>query len=272
MLGQILADGFARVRLTTSEATQLATLYAEAMAFFDAGPNVNRRHSSARLSNGYRPPGSSYNNFDPIDGVDLNDSFLYWNPEAGARIPGHERIPSFLGALEAYRAGALCRIMNTLMGELARRYDYRRRLSFAKASVVQINSYNAPSSRELLQTAHEDGTLATVIWTCGPGLEVFAHDDVVGVGVARDEVLIMPGGIMSAMTGGDIQPLYHCVRNLGLESLRRKSIMYFSCPDIDAGPIPPYVVNECNRGVDIGKLIRTATDAFGLPADFIVDH
>ncbi len=272
MLGQILANGFARVRLSQAEATQLATLYAEAMTFFDAGPDANCRYSNARLSNGYRPPGSSYNNFDPIDGVDLNDSFLYWNPGAARGIPGHERILPFLRALEAYRAGPLYRVVNALLADLARRYDYRRRLPFMKASVLQINSYDTVSDREFLQTTHEDGTLATVLWTCGPGLEVIAGDDAVRADVARDEVLVMPGAILSAMTGGDIRPLYHRVRNLGAESIDRKSIMYFSCPDVDSGPIPPYVVDESNPGVDIGELIRTATDAFGLPSDFIVDH
>jgi isopenicillin N synthase-like dioxygenase len=114
--------------------------------------------------------------------------------------------------------------------------------------------------------------LATVIWTSAPGLEAMTPTPV-ALETGMDEVLVMPGGILEVMTGGEIPPLFHQARNLGDRfSRNRKSIMYFSCPDIDKGPIAPYVRNEKNEGLDIRDVIRSATDAFGLPADFVADH
>ncbi len=48
---------------------------------------------------------------------------------------------------------------------------------------------------------------------------------------AADEVVIMPGSVLTALSGGKIAPLYHQVRNHGLDD--RQSIMYFVNPEID---------------------------------------
>ncbi|MFC9894983.1 2OG-Fe(II) oxygenase family protein [Nocardia sp. NPDC127579] len=271
MLEQIRSDGFAYAGLSGDEADRMRMLHSEVDRFFAAGPSVNRRYGNARLSNGYRPPRSSYNNFDPSH-ADLNDSFLYWNPAAGSRIPHCDEIDPLLSALEGHRRGAVRRIMGALLAELADYHGYPHSLSFENASVLQVNSYADASDRELLQMPHEDGTLATIIWTSGPGLEILTGNEVLPIDLAQDEVLVMPGGILSAMTAHRIQPAYHQVRNHGSESLRRKAIMYFGCPDIDRGPIRCYVTDESSPAVDINEVIRTATDAYGLPADFVVDH
>ncbi|WP_109528979.1 MULTISPECIES: hypothetical protein [Nocardia] len=272
MLEQIRTDGYARVRLNSRETSQLARLYSEANHFFAASYESKSRHRTDRLTNGYRPPGAAYNNGDPVNEADVNDSFLYWNSEHGARIPNHGDIPEFLAALERYRSGPVVRVMRNLLDELAEYYEYPRKLPFQEASVLQVNSFGELSSRELLQTPHEDGVLATVIWTSAPGLEAVGGDAPVPLITAHDEVLVMPGGIMSVMTGGDILPLYHQARNHAQASVDRKSIMYFSCPDIDKGDVEPYIVNDTNRGVDVRDAIRGATDAFGLAADFVYDH
>jgi len=273
MLEEIRATGYARVRLTSLEADRLARLYAEASHFFAAGPEHNVRHSNARLTNGYRPPYAAHNNGDPINESDVNDSFLYWNPEHARKIPHHTELTGFLHALEQYRGGPARRVMAELLDDLARHYRYPHDLPFEEASVLQINSFAEPGPRELLQTPHEDGVLATVIWTSAPGLEAVDGDATTPLRTGPDEVLVMPGGILTAMTGGEIRPLIHQARNHGLEtSLNRKSVMYFSCPDIDKGVIEPYVVDESKRDLDIRDVIRSATDAFGLAVDFVGDH
>lgn len=272
MLEQIRANGFARVQLTAGEVSQLDALYKEAMAFFSAGEDYNIRYSSDPLTNGYRPYRSAYNNGDPVNEDDLNDSFLYWSEEAATKIPEYQDIGPFLRALKKYRSNALTRVMGMLISELAAHYDYQRELTFQRASVLQINSFGRPSSRDLLQTSHEDGVLATVIWTSAPGLEALVQHEVVPLTPTKHEVLVMPGGILELMTGGEIGALYHQARNLGLESLDRTSIMFFSCPDFDKGPIEPYVVNDVNRNTDIAEYIQSATDVFGLPPNFFNGH
>src|SRR5690606_33306531 len=105
-----------------------------------------------------------------------------------------------------------------LLDELARHYRYPNELPFEEASVVQINSFGEPGPRELLQTPHEDGVLATVIWTSAPGLEAVGGDAPIPLDTDPDEVLVMPGGILTVMTGGEIAPLFHQARNHGIET------------------------------------------------------
>lgn len=268
MLEQIRTQGYARVELTPGEHRQLMDLFEKSKHFFEAGPERNSRHSNGKLTNGYRPPKSAFNNGDPVNEADTNDSFLYWNPRLRAEIPENEQIPEFLHALEAYRSGPACTIMNALMDALADHYD-KRKYPFEAASVLQVNSFGMPADRTLLQTRHEDGVLATVIWASAPGLEVFVDDKEHAIAFEPDEVVVMPGGVIDIMTGGEIKRLYHQARNHGDESLDRKSIMYFSCPDIHRGPIEPYVANESNDGVDIRDVIKKSTDMFGLPSNFV---
>ncbi|WP_405177948.1 hypothetical protein OG225_27490 [Nocardia sp. NBC_01377] len=273
MLEQIRTDGFARVRLKTDETDCLVRLYERALRFFAVGPERNSRYSTERLTNGYRPPGTAYNNGDPVNEFDVNDSFLYWNPECGRRLPYHEEIAAFLAALEGYRVAVTRPVIGRLLEELAHHYHYRHDLSFEEASVLQVNSYDQPTSRVLGQTPHEDGVLATVIWASAAGLESVDGNVTKQLDIGPDEVAIMPGSILTVMTGDEIKPLYHQVRNHDPAiSLHRKSIMYFSCPDIDKGFIEPYVVNDTNSDVDIRDAIRSATDAYGLAADFVTDH
>ncbi|WP_280504406.1 2OG-Fe(II) oxygenase family protein [Nocardia farcinica] len=273
MLEQIRATGYARVRLNASETDRLARLHQQANRFFAAGPAHNLRYSNDRLTNGYRPPHAAYNNGDPVNEADDNDSFLYWNPAHSRKIPHHSEIPDFLDALEQHRDGAARRVMTALMDELAAHYRYPHELPFEEASVLQVNSFGEPGRRDLLQTPHEDGVLATVIWTSAPGLEALVGGETIPLTTGPDEVLVMPGGILTAMTGGEIPPLIHQARNHGAQtSLGRKSVMYFSCPDIDKGPISPYVPDDTYSDLDIRDAIRTATDAFGLAADFVLDH
>jgi len=268
MLEQFRTHGYARVELTPSEHSQLMHLFETSKHFFGPGPEHNKKHSNAKLTNGYRPPRSAYNNGDPVNEADTNDSFLYWNPRLGAEIPANDQIPEFLDALEAYRSGPLRNIMNELMQALADHYG-KKKHPFEAASVLQVNSFGAPTDRKLLQTRHEDGVLATVVWGSAPGLEVFIGDKSHAITFEPGEVVVMPGGILGTMTGGDIKPLYHQVRNHGPESLGRKSIMYFSCPDIHRGPIEPYITNGSNEGVDIRDAIKRGTDMFGLPDNFV---
>jgi len=268
MLEQIRTDGYARVELTPGECGQLMHLFEISKRFFAAGPAHNSKHSNGKLTNGYRPPRSAYNNGDPVNEADTNDSFLYWNPQLGAEIPNNAQIAEFLDALETYRSGPVRKIMNELMQALADHYG-KRHLPFEAASVLQVNSFGASTDRKLLQTRHEDGVLVTVIWASAPGLEVFVDDEEQAISFEADEVVVMPGGILDTMTGGDIKRLYHQARNHGLQSLGRKSIMYFSCPDIHRGPIEPYIVNESNEGVDIRDAIKRSTDMFGLPDNFV---
>ncbi|WUH92330.1 hypothetical protein OG900_20945 [Streptomyces sp. NBC_00433] len=266
ILTQFEKKGYASLSIGSTGTACLVELVSAAQTYFDCKEEVKFRNSVKNRNNGYRPVGSAHAG-NP-DEFDLNDSFLYWNPERSRIIPGHREIATMLNRLEIYRKTVAIYAMSRVVDELRLSYDYNKKLDFESASLLQVNSFASPSNRELLQTRHEDGVVATILWTDASGLEGCNEEKLTSLQPGPDEVLIMPGGILSAMTGGGIRPFYHQVRNCGI--LGRKSVMYFSCFDVNRGPIAPFVVNASNRHTDIRRLILSSTDMFGLAENFVV--
>lgn len=266
LLPRLFAEGYARVGLDAAAAGVLAGLHDEANGFFALSQEAKSRYSVANLTNGYRPPESAHAT-DPTM-PDANDSFLYWSTQRAEKLQFSGEIESLLSAMEDYRKWVAAPVVGRLIDELVAYYGYGSELPFEQASLLQVNGFTKSSDRELLQTRHEDGTLATVIWGSGPGLEAFCGDTVIPLTLGRDEVVVMPGSILTTMTGNQIPPLYHRVRNYG--NLQRKSIMYFCCPDVDKH-IAPFVVNETNHDADIRELVLSSTDMFGLVDNFLID-
>ena len=266
MLDGIREEGYARVELTPVEQDAFEHHMEVSKGFFAAGPAHNGRYSTSQLVNGYRPPESA-----SVEGLpDSNDSFLYWNEEYAKQIPYYKEIWWFLESNEGYRMGTAA-IMLCLMMGLDKRYSYGNVLPFEKASLLQTNSNPLPIERELVQASHEDGTLATVHGANDPGLEAVDTDGTIRpIAPVPGQVIIFPGSILTAMTGGEIPPLYHQVRNTG-NLLGRRAVMYFSCPNVD-NAIRPFVVNDTNRDTDIKELVLASTDMFGLPANIVAEH
>jgi isopenicillin N synthase-like dioxygenase len=263
ILDQIASEGYALIRLDPSEARRLAELHREATEFFALDTDAKLRHAVPNRSTGYRPHAYAHAGYP--DKPDLNDSFLYW-PQASKTPPNSGEIGPFLAANEAYRQVA-ARITGDVIDCLRDRYGYRAELPFEDASVLQINSFAERSDAELLQQSHEDAVFLTVIWTSAVGLEAVRGEELRPLNFGPDEVAVMPGGVMTMMTGGEIEPLFHLARNHRI--LDRKSIMYFVSPDA-SGPIEPFTVNDFNRGTDIQKLVlNNPQDYFGLTEDFV---
>jgi isopenicillin N synthase-like dioxygenase len=264
LLGRIREQGYALVRLEAGEARSLAAVHRGVMEFFAQSPSAKARHSVANRGSGYRPYAYAHAG-DPAR-PDHNDSYLYWGRER--RLPeNHEEIEPLLDALEAYRLVA-ARITRGLVEQLRTHYGYADELPFERASVLQINSFGTPTDEELLQQPHEDAVFLTVIWTSAEGLEgVGEGGATVPFTFAPDEVMIMPGGLMTVMTGGQIPSFHHQVRNHG--TLGRKSVMYFVSPD-PTGPIEPFLRNASNRDADIRALVIDNPQSFGLADDFVV--
>ncbi|MGH3415912.1 MAG: 2OG-Fe(II) oxygenase family protein, partial [Actinocrinis sp.] len=136
-----------------------------------------------------------------------------------------------------------------------------------RASVLQINSFAEPTDAPLLQQPHEDAVFLTVIWTSAPGLEAVLGEQPRAMDFAPDEVAVMPGSVLTAMTGGEVRPLFHQARNHHI--LERKSIMYFVSPDAEFA-VEPFVTNEFNEGTDIRELVvSNPQNYFGLSEDFV---
>ena len=69
-----------------------------------------------------------------------------------------------------------------------------------------------------------------------------------------DEIVIMPGSVLTALSGGKIPPLYHQVRNHGLDD--RQSIMYFVNPEVEA-PLYSWIDAPDGTRTDIREHVQT---------------
>jgi isopenicillin N synthase-like dioxygenase len=256
----LLTHARATVDLPADAAKTLAMLHAAATDFFTQDEQVKRTHGSADFTYGFRPYGRQYS-ISP-DRPDMNESFTYWadNP---ATVPHHDKptVARFLQALRDYWAVAAA-ITENVLADLAAHYGHEAHvaLPFRDYSYLEINWYH-PSDRDLLQDRHEDGHLLTLAVSDGPGLEIETHGRMRPVPVHESQLLAMPGSLLTAMTGDDIPPLYHQVRNHRLP--RRLTMLFLANPPLDR-TVPPFMNRE-GQAVDIAQLARTSGAMFGLP-------
>jgi isopenicillin N synthase-like dioxygenase len=104
--------------------------------------------------------------------------------------------------------------------------------------------------------------MVTELHATAPGLEIFAGEQPSPILPGADEIVIMPGSVLTALSGGRIPPLYHQVRNHGLDD--RQSIMYFVNPEVDE-PLHSWLESEDGVRVDIRAHVQNAPTQFGLP-------
>ncbi|MEV4313431.1 2OG-Fe(II) oxygenase family protein [Actinocrispum sp. NPDC049592] len=258
-MGDLIWADLAARGLTVLELPGQDRLFQQARAFFDRSIDAKLRHSTADWNFGYRAQGHEYGS--TPDRPDLNEVFTYWSDDP-ALVPHRELIGDFLGALRAYW-DQVSDAAQLVLDTVAAHFGAENTLSFRKSSHIQINNYRSTDeTRDLLQDCHEDGHLITLLTADGPGLEIVDGQRISAPRTEKDEVLVMAGSVLTAMTGGAVDPVYHQVRNHRLD--RRISIMYFVNPDVGA-PIVPFVHNEHNAGVDIADQVRRNPEKYGLP-------
>jgi isopenicillin N synthase-like dioxygenase len=260
IVDDLLRQGYSRIPVDATDAAALANAFAAGTEFFAQDAYELKRFSGSSTNHGYRAFGDEYS-VSP-DRPDQNDSFSLWADET-ATIPNADEITPFLAALSQWRA-VLRPLAGAIFDALGERYGAHESISFERAAYLQLNNYKLASPDiDFLQDQHEDGHLVTFINTTAPGLEI--RDTPAGfspVTTTPNEVLVMPGSVLTKMTGGQVAPLYHRVRNHGI--IGRKSLMYFVNPQMDV-PLQPWLSNETNAGIDILEYARTAPGMFGLP-------
>ncbi|MFD9064154.1 hypothetical protein ACFVZ3_21825 [Kitasatospora purpeofusca] len=255
----LLDRGHTAIPLTTEDAAALAELRTQAARFFTQDEETKARHGSADFNFGYRPYGRQYS-VSP-DRPDMNSSFTYWANDP-TRVPGHEAdtVAPFLKALGAYWQVAAGSADQVLAG-LAGHYGCGNDLQFRTSSYLEVNWYLRDDERDLLQDRHEDGHLFTLATSDGPGLEIETDGEMRQAAVGDGRLLVMPGSVLTAMTAGQVPPLYHQVRNHQLE--RRITVLYLVNPPLGR-PVAPYVAKD-GQAVDVAALARTSGAMFGLP-------
>ncbi|MDT4921595.1 MAG: hypothetical protein QOI15_2497 [Pseudonocardiales bacterium] len=259
----ILDRGYAVVKLSELDAGKLHNAISTAVRFFERPLDEKNVHGSTDHNYGYRPFGIEYS-VSP-DRPDMNECFTVWSSRLDL-IPAAEGIADLTGAFLDWR-DSLAPLVGAILDEVARNFGVDGAPEFEKASYLQINyCLPAPAERDLLQDKHEDGHMVTVLHATAPGLEIYAdgeHSDAVKPMLPGPrEIVIMPGSVLTALSGGRIQPLFHQVRNHGLDD--RQSLMYFVNPEIDQ-PLHSWVETADGERIDIREHVRNAPSMFGLP-------
>jgi isopenicillin N synthase-like dioxygenase len=260
---QFEETGFARIPVTEPLARDFDRIYRLGQAFFRRSEAEKQRYSMQSFVEGYRELGPEYSQVP--ERPDLTESFSAWNRNRGrAQVEQAMTDCALHGALRE-ASDKLCIMVRGLFRAMADAWaPGSPELGFYRATYVQVNYYE-PSrhSRELLQDSHEDGHLLTLVKANAPGLEIEVDGTYVSAGADGNEIVFMPGSLLTLMTGGKIKPGYHQVRNTHRRD-PRSSIMLFVNPEIDQ-KLLPWISNETNAGIDIIERANEGPKQFGMP-------
>ena len=268
LIEELLTRGYAKLQITRETRRQIDHTLSTAREYFAKPLSEKRRYAEPRYVEGYRDIGLEYSQV--ATRPDLTESFSLWNRNRGRTedlgwlrdCPLHAELRKTADDLSDYVA----ELFQAMADKWAPGTTAPR---FAKASYMQLNYYEpAQHGRDMLQDGHEDGHLITVVTATGPGLEIEIETEsgkrYQPVTLAENEMLIMPGSLISLMTGGAIPPLFHQVKNSHLKE-PRYSMMFFVNPESNQ-VLEPWIRNESNRDADVIAEANALPLKFGLPS------
>jgi isopenicillin N synthase-like dioxygenase len=261
--------GYLKLRCEPDLTTVIHEVLDEADVFFSLPLDIKSKNGLEEVCEGYRGLATEYS--DVADRPDLHESFwvhAFNATQARVRFD-HHGLPLYLSMLHV--ADHFDKVVASMLVSLQRYYGVpnpdRPQFATAFGSHLQLNYYVPPKhQRDLLMDCHEDRLLFTILHSNASGLEIRTPDgSFIPVTTEPDEVFIMPSDIAMLLSGGEIQPLYHRVRNLpGVP--KRTSLMYFSNPDASyERKITPWRESPVNRDVDIMRRVIENPLKFGLP-------
>jgi len=263
LLEELLARGHAKLQIGRESRRQIDHAFATAREYFATPFPEKSAFALSQFVEGYREIGLEYSQVK--ERPDLTESFSLWNrnrPHTEAAgwtqsCPIHAELRRTIDDLSSYVA----ELFQTMADKWAPGTVGPR---FQRASYIQVNYYEpAQHSRDMLQDGHEDGHLITLVTANSPGLEIQIGDKYVPVELGPDEMLIMPGSLLTLMTGGAIPPLFHQVKNSRRQEARY-SMMFFVNPEGNQ-VLEPWIRNETNKDADVIAEANALPLKFGLP-------
>lgn len=260
---QFEQTGFARVPVAEAMARKIDRIYRLGEEFFTRSEAHKQSYSMQSFVEGYRELGPEYSQVP--ERPDLTESFSAWN-----RNRGRPEVESAMGGLELHRAlrevsDDLTLIVRGIFRAMADAWaPGHPELRFYSGTYVQLNYYEpARHGAELLQDSHEDAHLLTLAKSNAPGLEIEVDGKFVSAGSDGNDIVFMPGSLLSLMTGYKIKPGYHQVRNTHRRD-PRSALLLFVNPEIDQ-KLEPWIKNESNAGIDIIERANEGPKQFGMP-------
>jgi isopenicillin N synthase-like dioxygenase len=264
VLEELLARGHAKLQIGRETRRQIDQTFSIAREYFAKPFPEKSSYALSQYVEGYREIGLEYSQVK--ERPDLTESFSLWNrnrahTEAAGWIqscPIHAELRRTVDDLSTYVAD----LFQTMADKWAPGTIGPR---FQRASYIQVNYYEpAQHRRDMLQDGHEDGHLITMVTANSPGLEIEIDGKYVPVELGEHEMLIMPGSLLTLMTGGAIPPLFHQVKN-SRRTDPRYSMMFFVNPEGNQ-VLEPWIKNASNAGRDVIAEANALPLKFGLPS------
>ena len=260
---QFEQTGFARVPVTDALARKIERIYRLGEEFFVRSEAEKQSYSMQSFVEGYRELGPEYSQVP--ERPDLTESFSAWN-----RNRGRSEVEEAMGGLELHRAlrevsDDLSVIVRGVFKAMADAWaPGHPELRFYNGTYVQLNYYEpSQHNEELLQDSHEDAHLLTLAKSNAPGLEIEVDGKFVSAGSDGNDIVFMPGSLLSLMTGYKIKPGYHQVRNTHRRDTR-SALLLFVNPETNQ-KLDPWIRNESNAGIDIIERANEGPKQFGMP-------
>jgi isopenicillin N synthase-like dioxygenase len=262
-----LSNSFVIVNVSHVLIAKVGGAFDKASAFFQQSLETKMACSLAQ-DMGYRPYGVEYSQSpsfpDQIESFSISmrapiDSSQLNTPKGVALNQQMIALFSeFEGLAESFALKLAARFSDTPRHELT---GTLRNWSRLQINYCQPKTLSSP----LINETHEDGNFLTVTCATGPGLQLKVRNEFIPITTAEDQILIIAGEIASLLSGGQISPTFHRVVTHS-ELDKRLALIFFA--DIDPASCLPWVVNQNNRNIDIGKRVWDSVDRFGLNGFF----
>lgn len=251
----LITQGYAVVKLPQA-AQQAVWLALDGISQMDA--RHRRDFSFPAETDGFLPKGGEHAKY--TNNVDLCDRFCFWHrrrADHAAHAFADTPLYGAIGSSEAH----LWALAQELVSGLWRFFHSDDKVEIRDSSYVQLCMYENDyqiSDRVYLQDRHEDGHLITLIKPTRDGLVIYPDNVETPVRLADDEVIAITGSLITALSDGQILPMYHAVRN-PMMALSRKSLVYFAIPDLHR----PYTTLLAKKTVHIAAMADESHQAFG---------
>lgn len=256
IISDLFHQGYSIRKLSCSDAFQIAVMKLEALKIFHSPKHIKDSETYESQHLGYRPVGGEY--VGTPEFWDVNESLSFSFMAASLikdKSPGKGFYQAAKTVFPIYD-----RIVQETLYELKEYYGSAEEIpETINASWIQLNYYEQAlankAKRELMQGKHEDGHLITLWSAQDAGLEFFPEGKEGKPSpliLEHDEILIMPGELLTKLTGGDIKPLFHQVRRID-DVYTRLAAMYFPNPDPQKSFFP--FASHAEK-IDLGALTK----------------
>ena len=255
----LMERGYALLKGEMALMKMAQRVFCEGQAFFAQGDEVKLAAATPSRLEGYRPMGAEFS--ETPEETDLCEFFSVWHWNQADAETGVWATQNSLHATLASALPSFADVADGVLEALRHRLNHQgQKIEVMQASYLQVNYYRPRDfDRELLQEAHEDGHVLTIHKATSRGLEIRSDGLFSSLEIGEDELLLLPGRLLTLVTGGAVAPLFHRVRN-DRSAADRQALLYFVNPSM-LEETHPWIESDINRGVSIRAVAQACIGA-----------